>query len=264
MFPAHRRDCPLAPDRGEPAPIDPAAARTQLAAARPGDFRSPVGLGTFAFFGLLYLAATFGFSFYTGLRYRAAVVALKNDTFDGTYQDVLDLENAYAFSDLLDLIGLLVIAVTWLFWMRRLRQNTIALGRKPEYRPAWIFWGWMVPVLNLFRPFQVIRDLWRKSDPAPGTGSGEDPPPFYLWWWIAYVVTSRVASAIFGSIQDPENLEQLRSVIDRYLIVDLIELPELVLAVMVIRTLTARQIEAGGRLGQTMVEAARTASPPAS
>jgi hypothetical protein len=40
----------------------------------------------------------------------------------------------------------------------------------------------------------------------------------------------------------------------------LIEVPGLVLAVMVIRTLTARQIEAGVRLGQTMAEASRTAS----
>ncbi len=257
-FPEHRRGCSLALDRGGPPAIDPTAARIQLAAARPEAFKSPRGLGTFAFLGLLYLAVAFAFSIYTGLRYRAAVVALNNDTYTGTYQDVIDLENAYAFSDVLDLIGALVIAITWLFWMRRLRQNTIALGRKPEYRPAWIFWGWLVPILNLFRPFQVIRDLWRKSDPVPGTGSVGDPPRFYLWWWVAYVVTSRLGSAIFRSTQDPENLEELRSVVDRYLALDLMELPELVLAVMVIRALTARQIEAGARLGRSIAEASRT------
>ena len=260
IFPAHGRGCSLAPEPGKPPAIDPSAARLQLEAARPGTFRSPVGLGTFAFLGLSYLAASFVFSIYTAFRYRALVVALDNGTYEGTFQDAVDIENAYAFSDVLDLIGLLVIAVTWLFWMRRLRHNVLALGRKPEYRPAWIFWGWLTPILNFFRPFQIIRDLWRKSDPEPGSGTLDDPPWFYLWWWVSYVVTSRVASAILGSIQEPETLGQLRSLIDRYLIVDLIELPALVLAVMVIRTLTARQVEAGARLGQTMAQVSRTVS----
>jgi len=243
-----------------PPATDPSAAGIQLVTARPEAFRSPRGLGTFAFLGLAYLAASFLFSIYTALRYRAVVVALDNGTYNGALQDAVDIENAYAFSDVLDLIGLLVIAVTWLFWMRRLRENVVALGRRPEYRPAWIFWGWLTPILNFVRPFQIIRDLWRKSDPVPGPGTLEDPPWFYLWWWVSYVVTSRVASAIFGSLQEPETLDQVRSLIDRYLIVDSIEIPGLVLAVMVIRTLTARQIEAGARLGQTIAEANRTGS----
>jgi len=221
----------------------------QLEHARPDDFRSPAGLGQFAFFGLVLLFGAFLFSLTLGLRYRSIIIGLIDGTFDGSFQQVIDVENAYAYSDWLGLAGLVVIALTWLLWMRRLRANVVALGRRPEYRPAWIFWGWVTPILSYFRPYQVIADLWRGSKPDLGVGSGE-PPRYYLAWWIMFVISGQISQGIVRSLHEPESLEELQSLVDLLVVMDLIQVPSLVLAVMVIRSLTRRQIDAGARLGR--------------
>lgn len=239
-----------------PPPKWTSDSQIQINNAQPERFRSPVGLGTFALLGIAYLGFSFVFSVYTSLRYRSVIGELIDGSFAGSFDDAIDIENAYAFSGVLDLLGILVIAVTWLFWMRRLRSNVVALGRVPAYRPAWIFWGWVTPILNYFRPFQLLRDFWQKSDPNLGPGTRDDPPRFYLWWWVGYVVSGRISAAIVSSVQDADTLEQIQSMVNRLLVLDFIELPGLILAVLVVRSLTARQVEAGARLGRGLVDSA--------
>lgn len=204
----------------------------------------------------MYLGLSLVFSVYSSLRYRSVVGGLIDGSYSGSIVDAVEIENAYAFSGVLDLFGMLVIAVTWLFWMRRLRSNVVALGRVPAYRSAWIFWGWLTPILNYFRPFQLLRDFWQKSDPELGPGTRNDPPRFYLWWWVGFVVSGRISTAIVRSVGEADTLERIQSMVNRLLILDFIELPGLVLAILVVRSLTARQIEAGARLGRGLVDSA--------
>lgn len=254
--PSHSDECSLASNASQdwappaPAPTPPRGVTAQLQNARLGDYRSPEGLGRFAFLGLVYLAAALGFSLFTAFRYRSVLVALDDGSYDGTFQEAIDIENAYAFSGLVDLLGIVVLAVTWLFWMRRLRQNVIALGRDPVYRPAWIFWGWIVPIMNYFRPYQVIKDLWRNSSPSLGRYPGGEPPRFVLAWWVIFVVTGRISVSVLRNVGDPETLDGLRQMVDWFIALDFLELVSIVLAAVVIRSLTQRQIDAAAALGR--------------
>ena len=47
----------------------------------------------------------------------------------------------------------------------RLPQPAGAGGRRLRYRPWWAVGAWLLPVFSLFRPKQVLNDVWRASDP---------------------------------------------------------------------------------------------------
>ena len=52
--------------------------------------------------------------------------------------------------------------IAWLWWSNASYAALTAMGdRSRGYGDA--LWCWFIPVLNLFRPFQVLADLWRRS-----------------------------------------------------------------------------------------------------
>ena len=58
-----------------------------------------------------------------------------------------------------------VAAVYWCMWVHRTYRNLSALGAAGLRRtPGWAVAYYFIPVLNLFRPFEVMRETWRASD----------------------------------------------------------------------------------------------------
>jgi hypothetical protein len=53
-------------------------------------------------------------------------------------------------------------------WCHRAYRNLPALGAGVvRFSPGWAAGSWFVPVLNLFRPYQVLRELWVQSRTSP-------------------------------------------------------------------------------------------------
>lgn len=96
---------------------------------------------------------------------------------------------------LLLLGGVLVIA-----WMNRSYRNLPALAVTGlRFRPFWAIAGWFVPVFNLFRPKQIMDDLWRASHPkAPPLSSSWRVGPSTAWtgaWWAGLLLGLVLAAA---------------------------------------------------------------------
>jgi hypothetical protein len=79
----------------------------------------------------------------------------------------------------------------FLLWIYESRSNLRALGaRKLDYTTAWAMGGWLVPGLNLVRPYQVMREIWKASDPATMdrlAWKAVPTPSLLLLWWCAFV-----------------------------------------------------------------------------
>ena len=61
----------------------------------------------------------------------------------------------------------LVLAAVFVPWLHQARANVRALGaRRMRFRREWTWLGFVIPVLNAYRPYQVVSEVWRTSDPA--------------------------------------------------------------------------------------------------
>ena len=86
-----------------------------------------------------------------------------------------------------------VTAVFWCTWVHRTYRNLPALGaagltQTPGRAVAYYF----IPVLNLFRPYQVMKETWRASDPhyvGAADWQSLTTPALLRWWWAMHVVT---------------------------------------------------------------------------
>lgn len=142
-------------------------------------------------------------------------------------------------------LGLAAVSgiISFLVWLRRAASNVRAL--RPEagftYTLGWTIGWWFVPFLNLWRPFQVVHEIWHRSEHAtqgaPHQDWGKNPPTFLSAWWAAWItgnMLERVASRHEGIVIET--------------IAALVSLVGAVLCVQVIQ-----------RIGQAQVSAAREA-----
>lgn len=86
--------------------------------------------------------------------------------------------------------------IAFAVWTLRVYSNLEPLGAdQPRYGKGWAIGGWLVPVLNYWRPKQIVNDAWRAADPALPLGRTQEwhgrPVALILdWWWALFVGSS--------------------------------------------------------------------------
>ena len=116
--------------------------------------------------------------------------------------DVLTL---YDGLELLLFPAMVVAYVVSCLWLQAARKNTTFLSPQSHQRSAvWVWLGWWVPIVSLWFPYQVVRDV------RDGSERGRQPIGLGLWWtaWIVYLVGNRVTANVATST-DPDVVAQL-------------------------------------------------------
>lgn len=66
---------------------------------------------------------------------------------------------SFIFSILHFCIGIVSI-VYLLMWFRRAYYNLEVLQTTTQYSNSWAVWGWLVPILNLYRPYRMMTEIY--------------------------------------------------------------------------------------------------------
>ena len=97
-----------------------------------------------------------------------------------------------------------VAAVPFLMWMYRASRNLLPLeAGNQRYSSGWAVGWWFVPLMNLFRPYQVLAEIWRGSTATTRQSWTEAPLPWVLSVWWALLLISNFSGGIgFAMIND--------------------------------------------------------------
>jgi hypothetical protein len=77
--------------------------------------------------------------------------------------------------------------VMFVIWFYRARVNAEGYGWPQRQSPRWAIVAWVVPVVNLWVPFQIMADIWRAGLPEHARASRAMLPG--IWWafWLAFL-----------------------------------------------------------------------------
>ena len=114
----------------------------------------------------------------------------------------------------LSLVLYVVAAVFWFLWVHRTYRNLPALGAEGlRFSPAWAVAYYFIPILNLFRPYQVMSETWRASDARYGAGADWKvlaAPALLGWWWALHLFSSVVNEAsVVAGLRSEEPMVQV-------------------------------------------------------
>jgi hypothetical protein len=112
----------------------------------------------------------------------------------GADPDKLDKADLISGSlGIISALALLAAAAVFIIWLWRVRWNAEMFCRgQHRFTRGWVLGCWLVPVVNLWYPKQVVDDIVAASDPRtdPHTLSLKEIPGTQLvWaWWITWVI----------------------------------------------------------------------------
>ena len=144
----------------------------------------------------------------------------------------------------LKLAALVGTGVLWLLWLRQAYRNLALVGSKrSRFTTRQAVGYWFIPLVNLVRAYQVMKDLWLRSESMNDRDAYDDlPAPTLLssWWGasLTWGALEEVVAATAGGARtplDPTN------VTDVALIGSVVGIVAAVLAISVVRGIDQRQ-----------------------
>jgi len=128
-------------------------------------------------------------------------------------------------------------AVCWLMWQHRAYANLRLIGlRDTEYTPGWSVGYWFIPLINLYRPYQITAELYRRSEIQNGRDpiGGLSGPPLVGVWWFVYIAWGATSRFIGTLAKDANTVPTLISATNAELAAHLLGGVVTVLALFVI------------------------------
>jgi hypothetical protein len=161
-------------------------------------------------------------------------------------KDVADvMVGAFAIAHLACFVA---TAVVFCMWMYRAHKNLRSLNvRGLTYSPGWAAGAFFVPILNLFRPYQIAQEIYKASDP--------DAPldDRYAWrrrsgssligaWWAFWIIGNIISQFAFRMSFHDDNATMQLTAAALQMISDVLTVPTALFAVLVIHQIRSRQL----------------------
>ena len=137
---------------------------------------------------------------------------IRNDVF-------VSQETAMAIGDANDsrqaVVGILQLAVfvvtgiLVLLWIYRANYNAHVLGASGmRFSPGWSIGWYFIPILNLWKPYQVMKEIWQASS-NPQDWKRQKVSSLLPWWWFLWLTTGIAANASFRLGADAREIDEL-------------------------------------------------------
>jgi hypothetical protein len=168
---------------------------------------------------------------------------LKSDPDLITNQDLIEFSLAIFY-----LTSTLFCYVTFIKWFRRAYYNQEQKFERMKFSNGWAAGSWFVPILNFFRPFQMMQEIYINAENyLINNGLDSKNSKRYkllVFWWISWVVLSvlaRVLELYFNQNNAFMNPTLTSVIIDVIMLIAFLLLA--LLAIQVIRNYTKMELK---------------------
>lgn len=133
---------------------------------------------------------------------------------------------------LLHLPVAILAIVFFLQWFRRAYYNLGRIGRHPDHTDGWAVGSWFIPVLNLYRPYSIMKEIW--YDTGATSAGATDSRTVLRWWWTAYLVHAFSSSLANSTMRKAETMPQILGALPFTMFSDLADIASAALTILVI------------------------------
>jgi hypothetical protein len=98
----------------------------------------------------------------------------------------------------------IITGLLFLIWFWRVYANFHVLHpEKASFTGKWAILGWFVPLLNLYRPFVILREIWLENQEVTPEAILEKRYRWVIWWWaffLLYIVIILIKEVLIGNV----------------------------------------------------------------
>ena len=123
------------------------------------------------------------------------------------------------------LIAFMASAVLIIKWIYRANYNAHQLGaQNMSYTPAWSVGYYFIPVFNLWKPYQAMKEIWKASK-NPLDWRLSKTSPILPVWWALWLTSNILNQSIFRLSADAVELSELMNLNMLSQISNLLDIP---------------------------------------
>lgn len=103
----------------------------------------------------------------------------------------------------------IAIGILSVIWLYRGNANVRALGATGlKFSPGWMVGWYFVPIANLWKPYQGMKELWQASTNQKAW-PGSFVPSVLGWWWAFFLIQQSLGKAAFRQALRAEDFDEL-------------------------------------------------------
>jgi hypothetical protein len=130
-------------------------------------------------------------------------------------------------------------AVTFIQWFRRAYFN---LHQKVNYlsqTEGWAAGSWFVPVLHLYRPYQIMKELYQETKELLIKKGRNINPNFstsaLVWWWTLWILNNIIGQFVFRYSMKAESVDELTVSTVASMVSNFIGIPLAVITIKIVK-----------------------------
>jgi hypothetical protein len=140
---------------------------------------------------------------------------------------------------ILYMIAFIVSAITFIQWFRRAYYNLHLKVNHLSHTEGWAAGSWFVPVVNLYRPYQIMKEMYQETMELltkKGIGFNHTFSTNALgWWWTLWIISKIIGQFIFRYSLKAESIDELTVSTFASMIINIIGIPLALITVKVIK-----------------------------
>ena len=191
-------------------------------------------------FVILFLDVVSGYSSYLQL-------GLLNDLNEGLFvpDDVLTTNDLRErIIGVLYSIAMLVSAVFFIQWFRRAYYNLQVRTGNCEHGEGWAAGSWFVPIISLFRPLHIMKEMDTKTSRLIGSTTGkvvETNGVVIGFWWALWILNNYLGNYVLKMAFREETIENYISSTTVEMINSFVGVPLALLAYFVVKNYAQKE-----------------------
>ena len=124
--------------------------------------------------------------------------------------------------------------ILFAMWIYRANFNARSLGaQNMKFTPGWSVGYYFIPFLNLWRPYQAMKEIWKASK-NPTSWESEERGAILPWWWFLFLVAGMFGNASFRTSMSAKEIHELITSTGITIASDIVSIPATIIALVLV------------------------------
>lgn len=137
----------------------------------------------------------------------------------------------------------IISAFTFIQWFRRAYYN-LNIRVNCNHSDSWAAGSWFVPIISLFRPYQIMKEMWTKTSQLL---KSKNPDYFETstimigLWWTLWIVSNYIGKYVLKSAFKSETIENFINSTMGNMAVSIIGIPLAIITIIMIKAYAVKE-----------------------
>jgi hypothetical protein len=135
------------------------------------------------------------------------------------------------------IVTYIIFLVIFIQWFRRAYYNLQTKVPNLLFTDGWAAGSWFVPILNFYRPFQIMREIHTETIELfekKGVSNAKISTDYLGWWWFFWITSGLIGRISSNISMDAESIRELTNSTMVEMISNVVSIPLILLFLKIV------------------------------